>query len=208
MAKPRQIKMEQRGALAAMQQLESRSDEELEAETKFKSAAQAILGARAAERMDAKRAREHFRVAIAAARPQERLQLRRMAEASLALAERRAGDLKVAAEKLGQTPPSSRQLLALRAMGIVAPPSSAGILRRIGGILLLILAIAVAILLGWAIVKVIALPFGGIGTGVAFFWGFLLLAIVLVVLIVLGRRRQRTARARAAEQRAAQFKQR
>jgi hypothetical protein len=206
MAKPRQIKMEQRGALAAMQQLESRSDEELLAETRYKSAAQAILGARAAERMDAKRAREHFRVAIAAARPQERLQLRRMAEASLALAERRPGDLKVAAEKLGQTPPSGRQLLALRAMGIIAPPSSAGILRRIGGIILLILAIALAILLGWAIVKVVALPFGGIGTGVAFFWGFLLLAIVLVVLIVFGRRRQKAARARAAEQRAAQFK--
>jgi hypothetical protein len=208
MAKPRQIKMEQRGALAAMQQLESRSDEELEAETRYKSAAQAILGARAAERMDAARSREHFRAAIAAARPQERLQLRRMAEASLALAERRAGDLKVAAEKLGQTPPSNRQLLALRAMGVIAPPSSAGILRRVGGILLLILAIAVAILLGWAIVKLVALPFGGIGTGVAFFWGFLLLAIVLVALIVFGRRRQRTARARAAEQRAAQFKQR
>ena len=68
-----------------------RSDEELEAETRFRAAAQAILGARAAERMDAKRSREHFRAAIAAARPQERLQLRRMAEASLALAERRAG---------------------------------------------------------------------------------------------------------------------
>ena len=53
MAKPRQIKMEQRGALAAMQQLETRSDEELEAETRFRAAAQAILGARAAERMDA-----------------------------------------------------------------------------------------------------------------------------------------------------------
>ena len=106
MAKPRQIQMEQRGALAAMQKLESRSDEELEAETRFKAAAQAILGARAAERMDAKRAREHFRAAIAAARPQERLQLRRMAEASLALAERRAGDLKAAAEKLGQAPPT------------------------------------------------------------------------------------------------------
>jgi hypothetical protein len=206
MAKPRQIKMEQRGALAAMQQLESRSDEELEAETRFRSAAQAILGARAAERMDAKRSREHFRAAIAAARPQERLQLRRMAEASLALAERRAGDLKVAAEKLGQTPPSNRQLFALRAMGVIAPPASAGILRRVGGILLLILAIAVAILLGWAIVKVLALPFGGIGTGVAFFWGFLLLAIVLVVLIVVGRRRQKRARERASEQRAAQFK--
>jgi len=206
MAKPRQIKMEQRGALAAMQKLESRSDEELEAETRFKAAAQAILGARAAERMDAKRAREHFRVAIAAARPQERLQLRRMAEASLALAERRAGDLKVAAEKLGQTPPSNRQLLALRVMGVIAPPPSAGIARRIGGILLLVLAIIVAILIAFGIVKLIALPFGGIGTGVSFFWGFLLVCIVLGVLVFVGRRRQAKARARASEQRAAQFK--
>jgi hypothetical protein len=206
MAKPRQIKMEQRGALAAMQQLESRSDEELEAETRFKAAAQAILGARAAERMDAKRAREHFRTAIAAARPQERLQLRRMAEASLALAERRAGDLKVAAEKLGQTPPTGRQLLALRVMGVIAPPASAGIPRRIGGILLLLLAIAVALVVGWGIVQLIALPFGGIGTAVSFFWSFVLLVVVLVALIVVGRRRQKRARARAAEARAAQFK--
>ena len=206
MAKPRQIKMEQRGALAAMQKLEGRSDEELENETRFKAAAQAILGARAAERMDAKRAREHFRVAIAAARPQERLQLRRMAEASLALAERRAGDLKVAAEKLGQTPPTNRQLLALRAMGIIAPPPSAGIARRVGGAQLLILAVVLAICLGWAIVQLVALPFGGIGTGVSFFWGFLLVCIVLGVLVVVGRRRQKGARARAAEQRAAQYK--
>jgi hypothetical protein len=206
MAKPRQIKMEQRGALAAMQQLESRSDEELEAETRFRAAAQAILGARAAERMDAKRSREHFRAAIAAARPQERLQLRRMAEASLALAERRAGDLKVAAEKLGQTPPTGRQLLALRVMGVIAPPASAGLPRRIGGILLLLLAIALALVIGWGIVQLIALPFGGIGSAVSFFWSFVLLLIVLGVLIVFGRRRQRRARARAAEQRAAQFK--
>jgi len=156
--------------------------------------------------MDAKRAREHFRVAIAAARPQERLQLRRMAEASLALAERRAGDLKVAAEKLGQTPPSNRQLLALRVMGVIAPPPSAGIARRILGILLLVLAIVLAILIGWGIVQLIALPFGGIGTGVSFFWGFLLVCIVLGVLVFVGRRRQAKARARASEQRAAQFK--
>jgi len=205
MAKPRQIKMEQRGALAAMQQLENRSDEELEAETRFKAAAQAILGARAAERMDAKKAREHYRVAIAASRPQERLQLRRMAEASLALAERRAGDLKVAAEKLGQTPPSNRQLLALRVMGVVAPPASAGIARRILGILLVLAAIVLALVLGWGIVELIALPFGGIGA-VAWFWGFVLVAIVIGVLIFLGRRRQKTARAKAAEARASQFK--
>ncbi len=87
--KPRQIKVEQRSAMAAMQQLETRSDEELEREQKFRAAAQAILGARAAERYDADGARAHFRKAIAAARPQERMQLRRMADASLALAERR-----------------------------------------------------------------------------------------------------------------------
>src|SRR5919199_4723291 len=121
--KPRQVKIESKSALAAMQQLETRSDEELEKETRFKSAAQAILGTRAAERMDAQRAREHFRAAIAAARPQERLQLRRMAEASLALAERRPQDLKAAAEKLGQAPPSNRQLFVLQLMGLIAPPS-------------------------------------------------------------------------------------
>src|SRR3954467_13134330 len=96
--KPRQVRIESKSALAAMQQLESRSDEELEKETRFKSAAQAILGTRAAERRDAQRAREHFRAAIAAARPQERLQLRRMAEASLALAARRPRGPKAAPE--------------------------------------------------------------------------------------------------------------
>ena len=60
--KPRQVRIESKSALNAMQQLETRSDEELEKETRFKSAAQAILGTRAAERMDAAKAREHFRV--------------------------------------------------------------------------------------------------------------------------------------------------
>ena len=151
--KPRQVKIEQKGALAAMSKLESRSDEELEAETRFRAAAQAILGARAAERMDAKRSREHFRQAIAASRPQERLQLRRMAEASLALAERRAGDLKVAAEKLGQAPPSRRQLFMLQFMGYIAPPPGSGIARRAGGILLLLAIIVALLALGWGVVQ-------------------------------------------------------
>src|SRR4029450_4158619 len=112
---------------SAMQKLESRSDEELEAETRFRAAAQAILGARAAERMDAKRSREHYRAAIAAARPQERLQLRRMAEGSRALAERGGAGIKVAAEKRGQTRPSNRQLLLLQLMGYIAPPPGSSI---------------------------------------------------------------------------------
>ena len=202
--KPRQVRMESKSALNAMQQLESRSDEELEKETRFKAAAQAILGTRAAERMDAAKSREHFRAAIAAARPQERLQLRRMAEASLALAERRAGDLKVATEKLGGTPPTNRQLLMLRVMSVIAPPKAAGLPRRILGILLVLLAIVLLLVVGWGIVKLIALPFGGIGN-TAWFYGFLLIVIVLGVLAVVGRRRQKSARAKAAEQRAAAF---
>jgi uncharacterized membrane protein len=202
--KQRQIKIEQKGALAAMQRLESRSDEELEAETRFRAAAQAILGARAAERMDAKRSREHFRAAIAAARPQERLQLRRMAEASLALAERRAGDLKVAAEKLGQTPPSNRQLFVLQMMGYIAPPPGSGFVRRAGGVLLLIAIIVALLAIGWGIVKLVALPFGGIDSTISVFWGFVLVAVVLGVMALIGRRRQKRAREKAAEQRANQ----
>src|ERR1700742_337090 len=155
----RTMRVEQRSQLAAMQQMESRSDEELEAETKFKAAAQAILGARAAERYDAKAARAHFQRAIAAARPQERLQLRRMADASLALAERRADDLKKATERLGQEAPSGRQLFALRAMGLLLPPGSAGILARIRGVVLIILLIIVLLVIGAGIVELISLPF-------------------------------------------------
>ncbi len=200
--KPRQIRIESKSAQAAMQRLEGLSDEELEAETRYRSLAQAILGQRAAQRMDAARAREHFRLAIAAARPQERLQLRRMAEASLAFAERRAGDLKAAAEKLGQTPPSNRELLMMRAMGLVVPPPGSSILRRVGGVLLLIVVVVALLALGFGIVNLVALPFGGIGM-VAWFWGFLLVVAALAVLVVIGRRRQARAREKAAEQRAA-----
>jgi hypothetical protein len=200
--KQRQVRMENKGAMAAMSRLESRSDEELAAETKFRSAAQAILGARAAERMDAKRSREHFRQAIAAARPQERLQLRRMAEASLALAERRAGDLKVAAEKLGQTPPTNRQLLALRFMGLIAPPPGASPLLRARGILIILALIVLLLAIGWGLVQLVALPFGGLGAGVSVFWGFLVVLVALLVLFLVGRRRQKRAQGKQAEQRA------
>jgi len=193
--KQRQVRMEQKSALAAMQRLEGRSDEELAAEQKFKAAAQALLGARAAERYDAKASRAHFQRAIAAARPQERMQLRRMAEASLALAERRAGDLKESMEKLGQTPPSSRQLLLLRVMGLVAPPAGAGILARIRGILLLLAIVLALLLIGFGIVELVALPFGGVSTITAAWVGLLVVIVALGVAVLLGRRRQAKARA-------------
>jgi hypothetical protein len=198
--KPRQIKVEQRSALAAMQQLEQRSDEELEREQKYRAAAQAILGARAAERYDADTARAHFRKAISAARPQERMQLRRMADASLALAERRPDDLKEAVTRLGQAPPSGRQLMLLRVMGLVAPPQGAPWYMKVRGVLLIVLFIAVLLAIGFGVVKLVALPFGGAGTGPALLLGLILILVVLGVLTLVGRRRQKRAReaARAA----------
>jgi hypothetical protein len=193
--KQRQIRMQQQGGLAAMEKLETRSDEELEREQKFKAAAQAILGARAAERYDAKAAREHFRKALAAARPQERMALRRMADASLALAERRPDDLKAAVERLGQAPPSGRQLMLLRFMGLVAPPASAGSLARVRGIAILVGLVVALILVGMLIAKVIALPFGGVSWLVAIWLGILIVIVALVVLALLGRRRQARAQA-------------
>ena len=192
--KQRQVRVEQRGALEAIQALEQRSDEELEAETKYKSAALAILGARASERFDAEAARGFFQRAIAAARPQERMQIRRMADASLALAERRAGDLKSAVERLGQAPPSGRQLFALRAMGLLIPPASAGILARTRGVLLIILLIVLLLALGAGIVELISLPFGGLGAAPAVLLGLFLAIAVLVVIAMIGRRRRERAR--------------
>src|SRR5213082_295756 len=145
----RTVRMEQKSQLAAMQKLEGRSDEELEAENRHKAAAQAILGARAAERYDAKKARAHFQRALAAARPQERLQLRRMADASLALAERRADDLKKATERLGVESPTTRQLRGLKLMGLIAPPASAGTIARVRGIVLVIVLIIVVLAAGF-----------------------------------------------------------
>jgi hypothetical protein len=199
----RMMRVEQRGQLAAMQQLETRSDEELAAETKFKAAAQAILGARAAERYDAKASRTHFQRAIAAARPQERLQLRRMADASLALAERRPDDLKKATERLGVESPSGRDLFLLRVMGLVAPPSSAGGLARARGILLVIVLIVAILLIGFGIVNLVALPFGGVSLDLGIFYGFIVVAIAIGVLAFFGRRRQKRAVAKRVEQTAA-----
>ncbi len=109
------------GALQAIPQLENRTDEQLQSESRHRVAAKAILGARAAERYDVKGARAYFNEALAGCHPQERPALRQMMRASLALAERKPDELKAAMEKLGQEAPSSRQLLMLRMMGIVMP---------------------------------------------------------------------------------------
>jgi hypothetical protein len=197
--KQRQVRLEQRGGAteALMLELQGRSDEQLEAETKYRSIAMAILGGRAAERYDAKSARSYFQRAIAAARPQERMQIRRMADASLALAERRADDLRDAVEKLGQTPPTKRQLFGLRAMGLIAPGRSAGTLLRVRGALIGIVLVIAIVALGSGIVELISLPFGGLSAPPAVLLGLLLDIVVLVVLSQWGRRRRSAARAKA-----------
>ncbi len=197
MPKQKQIKMQmQVGALAAIPQLESRTDEQLMSESKHRVAAKAILGARAAERYDVQAARKYFNEALAGSHPQERPALRQMMKASLALAERRPDELKEAMEKLGQEAPSGRQMFMLRMMGLLIPPASAGMVARVRGILLILALVIVLLAVGFGVVKLIALPFGGLGTASAVFFGFLLVVIAIAVLVVLGRRRQ--ARARAA----------
>jgi len=193
--KQRQIRLEQRGGIEAIQALEQRTDEELEAETKYKAAALAILGARASERFDAEQARAYFQRAIAAARPQERMQIRRMADASLALAERRAGDLKDAVERLGHTPPSGRQMFALRAMGLLVPPASAGIVARVRGVLLIVALILLLLAIGLGVVELIALPFGGLGLAPGILLGLLLAIAVVAIAAMIGRRRRERAKA-------------
>lgn len=187
--------MEQRGAQASIEALQTKSDEELEREQKFRAAALAILGARAAEKYDAKASRAYFQRAIAAARPQERMQIRRMADASLALAERRPGDLKQAVERLGQEAPSGRQLFMLRLIGLVAPPKSAGTMARMRGIGLVILIIATLLAIALGIVELISLATGSVGLAQAGIYAILLLAAVFAVLAVVGRRRQRRTQA-------------
>jgi hypothetical protein len=199
----RMMRIEQRGQLAAIQELEGRSDEELEAENKYKAAAQAILGARAAERYDAKKARAHFQRALAAARPQERLQLRRMADASLALAERRAEDLKRATERLGVEGPTTKQLRGLKLMGLVAPPASAGLLLRIRGIVLLVLLLVLVLGVALGIVLLIEIGAGGTSISASIGYAVILALIALGTVAYFGRRRQKRVQAERAEQIAA-----
>ena len=201
MAKHRQQKMQYRlGTLGALPELESRTDEQLLSESKHRAAARALLGARAAEKYDAAAARKYFNEALAGVHPQERPALRQMMKAALAQAERRPDELKEAMEKLGQEPPSSRQLLLLRLMGLVSPPPSAGRVARARGFLLLILIVTALLAIGFGIAELISLPFGGFSTFVALIVGVVIVIAALGALTLVGRRRQ----AKAKEARQAQ----
>ncbi len=194
------MKMQQQvGTLAAMQQLESRTDEQLQSESKHRAAARALLGARAAERYDADTARKYFNEALAGAHPQERPYLRQVMKAALAQAERRPDELKEAMEKLGQEAPSSRQLFALRFMGLLSPPPNASALVRARGYALVVLLVLVLMAIGFGLAQLVALPFGGVGTIVGMLLGIVIIVVVLALLALFGRRRQAKAQANARE---------
>ena len=126
-----------------------------------------------------------------------------MADASLALAERRADDYKRAAERLGVEVPSGRQLRGLKLLGLVAPPASAGTLARMRGILLVVVVIIAVLALAMGIAELVSLPFGALSWQLAIFWGFVVALVAVVVLVVLGRRKQQAALAKRSEQLAA-----
>ena len=133
------MRVEQRSQLAAMQQMESRSDEELEAET-------TLQGRRAG---DSRRPRGR-----SATTP------RRRAPTSSARSRRRgrrsdcscggwptprwrwpSGGRTISSGRPSGSASSrrpSRQLLGLRFMGLVAPPASAGVLARVRGIVIFV----------------------------------------------------------------------
>ncbi len=190
----------QSGTLGALPQLENRTDEQLMSESKHRAAARTLLGARAAERYDPQTARRYFNEALAACTPQERPYLRQMMKASLAQAERKPDELKQAMEKLGQAPPSGRQLFILRLMGLVSPAPGASVVARARGIAILLGIVIVLLAAGYGLAELVALPFGGVGVLSGLLVGLLIVIAVLGVLALLGRRRQAKAKAAARAQ--------
>jgi hypothetical protein len=113
-----------------------------------------------------------------------------MADASLAMAERRPDDLRAAMEKLGQEGPSGRQLMLLRFLALVNPPPGSSGLIRARGILIIVLLVLTLLAIGFGIVYGIGQAAGGIGIGAALPLGALLILVALGVLAFVGRRRQ------------------
>ena len=63
------------------------------------------------------------------------------------------------------------------------------------GSYLIVLIVVVLIAVGFGIVKLLALPFGGVGNVTAVWAGMLVVLVILGVMALIGRRRQSKARA-------------
>jgi hypothetical protein len=89
-------------------------------------------------------------------------------------------------------------MLALRAIGLLVPPGSAGILARLRGIVLILMLVIVLLGIGLGIVLLAALPFGGLGLAPGILLGlFVAIAVVAVIATIGRRRRNRALKARA-----------
>jgi len=87
-------------------------------------------------------------------------------------------------------------------MGLIVPPPGAGVGRKLRGVAIVLGLVLALLVIGFLLAQLIALPFGGVGIGPAIFYGLLIVLVALGVLVLLGRRRQKTARAKAAAARA------
>ena len=82
-------------------------------------------------------------------------------------------------------------------MGLVAPPAGSSRLVRVRGIATVIGVAVLLLAIGYGLAKLVALPFGGVGTIGAALLGVALVLAILAVLSLFGRRRMAKARERA-----------
>jgi hypothetical protein len=86
-------------------------------------------------------------------------------------------------------------MFALRAMGLLVPPASAGLLARVRGVLLIIGLVLALLALGLGIVELIALPFGGLGLAPGILLGLFVAIAGVAIAAMVGRRRRDRAQA-------------
>jgi uncharacterized membrane protein YuzA (DUF378 family) len=87
--------------------------------------------------------------------------------------------------------------MLLRLMGFLAPPANAPWYLKARGFAIILLLVIVLLAIGFGIVTLVALPFGGTSTLVSVLLGIVVIAAILGVLTLFGRRRQATAREKA-----------
>jgi hypothetical protein len=75
-------------------------------------------------------------------------------------------------------------------MGLLAPAPGASLALRLRGWALLLGLVILLMAVGFGLAKLVALPFGGVGTGGALLLGLFLIVALLGVLALFGRRRQ------------------
>jgi uncharacterized integral membrane protein len=82
-------------------------------------------------------------------------------------------------------------------MGFLAPPASAPWYVKVRGFVIILLLVIALLAIGFGIVKLVSLPFGGASTVVSLLLGVVVIAAILGVLALFGRRRQARAREKA-----------